>query len=1270
MNAVMVRNEGVTVPSKLMSSNKSLDPIVENLINLVEDIEIGISYGVMATTLRQQGITTFEHLCNFPYYDEFYGRFTYYKENDADVNTSSGNDIALPDSVVVSIHWLLLWCIHRHQDEDDPSSNNPSVWTHDEFIDFANNNNISRHDPQYVGYDEYTNNKTPSNATTKKKRKTETINSLPPELLLVQQQQTGDHRLVNFDTKNDNFPVPPPSIPRLEITDSDNFNEYQNNNNIIGKNKIKINNTLSRDNTVQDNINQVQSHDTNLLQSPDNLPSGTCRFSTMSAIQDLLGQEVSTIEQLLSNANAAQQLLDTISKPDHTTTEDSGEQTLLSVMISSMNQMTNATVHDDRKLPSVRDDGEIPSTTTDCLPLHTPIDGEFVERAVHLENRDQNRDLTKEMIDDNKKTIDNLVWITSINKPNHEKPNKDDDSNKTNHEEPNKDDGGNTEKDKTHGESPPSPSNHVLECSTTNIVAINSDETNKNEEWDMVAKEVTEQVRATLINEDEERSFNTIRGSLLDGGADVLTIGQTFNVKNTMWPSPETRSLRTNTSPNNKNQPTMKALIDGGANGGITGTEDSCMLDSSHDHGKVLVKRLGSGTFKNVPLEAMCAVSKSTTGNALCMYNHYANGQIQPTTVHSKIQLQHNNNTVDDTAMQLGGRQTIITKTGIIFPLTVINGLCHLEQRRPTASELETLPRVVMTSPEPWDPTIYDDDNHESTTPTTQPSATTTTLHLKDMPTLVQRVRKLEERLEEEEEDHERTHNLLEARQISHHEELQRMTTLAQFQQDETIRANVKREQDDARSVILLDKLDLLRPKDSATLGGFLLLFSNKLAEYDSIASSPLNSETKTLKLQRCVADDDRLMHSMFNLRIATRAAGSELPSYSKFMEVLTKTCIEHDSADSSKLSVQGAAIWQQLSPNDKDILSGTTSKRNANEEDGKGISRPDTVRRRTIEPKEITLRDDSYCVANKEYSDSNNPKSTRKCSRHYGIPTSELTNYLTIAMHKRMHPLDLNYTGSPYIFVIVWDNGQITDVPFGQVLHDSPDDCTKYVMKNDLELPVNNYDRLPKSTQLTHSLMTLAFRVKRGNVSLAIELYDALNFKLLLLDITDSDSFLAGIRNNTLNASLGAIQQRLFHHRTLHQMMVLIAQTKEIPMSTYTTPSEEVFTKNKLTDDDKELNDTTEENEVLRELLLVCALDMHKLFPVRWTNEVFVKFLAIGIETPTVLLQHIANNTLNTLLSRNGYLTMNQSTTKILADASPLFRTGRSHQYGYNQNG
>ena len=93
------------------------------------------------------------------------------------------------------------------------------------------------------------------------------------------------------------------------------------------------------------------------------------------------------------------------------------------------------------------------------------------------------------------------------------------------------------------------------------------------------------------------------------------------------------------------------------------------MLDSSFNYGNVLVTKFGGGTMQNVPLEVMCAVSKSTTVDTLCMYYNYATGQLQPTTVHSKLQLQHNNNTVDDTAMMLGGNQTIITGEGLISHL-------------------------------------------------------------------------------------------------------------------------------------------------------------------------------------------------------------------------------------------------------------------------------------------------------------------------------------------------------------------------------------------------------------------------------------------------------------------------------------------------------------------------------------------------------------------------------------------------------------------------
>ena len=59
--------------------------------------------------------------------------------------------------------------------------------------------------------------------------------------------------------------------------------------------------------------------------------------------------------------------------------------------------------------------------------------------------------------------------------------------------------------------------------------------------------------------------------------------------------------------------------------------------------------------------------------------------------------------------MKLGGQQTIVAYGGHIFPLLMSNGLCYLEQRIPTDTEMHLLPQVIMTSDRVWDPSIYDD---------------------------------------------------------------------------------------------------------------------------------------------------------------------------------------------------------------------------------------------------------------------------------------------------------------------------------------------------------------------------------------------------------------------------------------------------------------------------------------------------------------------------------------------------------------------------------
>ena len=231
----------------------------------------------------------------------------------------------------------------------------------------------------------------------------------------------------------------------------------------------------------------------------------------------------------------------------------------------------------------------------------------------------------------------------------------------------------------------------------------------------------------------------------------------------------------------------------------------------------------------------------------------------------------------------------------------------------------------------------------------------------------------------------------------------------------------------------------------------------------------------------------------------------------------------------------------------------------------------------------------------NKMTWNDNNPKSTNKCCSRLGTLTGELLKFCTIVDHKKMHVNNLNYDGSPYILIILWKNGQITGVPLNQVMHNSPKECIKYVTDNELNINKDSYDRISTTTQLTHAIMKLALGMKSGRISLAIELYDAFNFKLLLLDITDIDQLMAETHNNKLNDLLESIHQHTFHQGTIQKITVLIAKAQKILASTYSTPSEEIFNTDQVTGHDKELNNTTNTNKELRENLLLPALDMTK---------------------------------------------------------------------------
>jgi len=70
--------------------------------------------------------------------------------------------------------------------------------------------------------------------------------------------------------------------------------------------------------------------------------------------------------------------------------------------------------------------------------------------------------------------------------------------------------------------------------------------------------------------------------------------------------------------------------------------------------------------------------------------------------------MEHYKNKVDDRSCKVGGTQCITTNDGYVFPMDIRDGLPYLTLRPFTDEEWETLPHVVMTSDEDWDPSVLD----------------------------------------------------------------------------------------------------------------------------------------------------------------------------------------------------------------------------------------------------------------------------------------------------------------------------------------------------------------------------------------------------------------------------------------------------------------------------------------------------------------------------------------------------------------------------------
>ena len=148
------------------------------------------------------------------------------------------------------------------------------------------------------------------------------------------------------------------------------------------------------------------------------------------------------------------------------------------------------------------------------------------------------------------------------------------------------------------------------------------------------------------------------------------------------------------------------ALVDGGSNGGLAGSE--MRVIETYDNGRTVdIEGIDRHRMCRIPLGSAGAVVKTQLGPAIAIVHNYAligTGK----TIHSVGQIEAFNHRVYDKSTRVGGQQSIHTFDGYILPLNIRMGLPYLSMRPYTDEEWDTLPHIILTSEADWDPTTLD----------------------------------------------------------------------------------------------------------------------------------------------------------------------------------------------------------------------------------------------------------------------------------------------------------------------------------------------------------------------------------------------------------------------------------------------------------------------------------------------------------------------------------------------------------------------------------
>ena len=148
------------------------------------------------------------------------------------------------------------------------------------------------------------------------------------------------------------------------------------------------------------------------------------------------------------------------------------------------------------------------------------------------------------------------------------------------------------------------------------------------------------------------------------------------------------------------------SLVDGGANGGLTGA-DMHILESEI-HATADVHGIAN-TFESLPLvQAAAKIDTCNDGPIIGIFSHYAQRPDDGPTIHSKSQMESFGLLIDDKSHVIGGTQCIVTNEGYVVPLHIRNDLPYMSMSQPTDADMASFPHVFFCPDFPWDPSYLD----------------------------------------------------------------------------------------------------------------------------------------------------------------------------------------------------------------------------------------------------------------------------------------------------------------------------------------------------------------------------------------------------------------------------------------------------------------------------------------------------------------------------------------------------------------------------------